>query len=316
MLLVVALVAVVLVGTRELRKSPHPAANSTRISATTPTLAPPSSSPPSSTPAPTTSPPSKPSTPPRKPATTPRATVNTTVRKLSAQLPAGGVSVAAINTATGAHYSYGATSGMRTGSVYKLLILEALLLQHQDNGDQLGDGEMSQATPMIENSDNKAAYQLFLEIGGNPGMETAAKRLGLQHTVPGQADPALTTMSAIDGLALVRNLVTSRPLSQYSRSVALDLMHNVESDQRWGIGAVADKGSTFANKNGWLQVDNSNGPDEDDDSRWLVNSVGVVTVRHQQVLLAVFTQHGDSLEDGIELVESLVKAITPAVVAH
>src|SRR6266550_6695235 len=81
------------------------------------------------------------------------------------------------------------------------------------------------------------------------------------------------------------------------------------------VGAVADPGTTFANKNGWLSVDNTNGPGENDNGLWLVNSVGVVMVQHQQVLMAVFTQHGDSFEDGVELVESLAKAITRAVVA-
>ncbi len=309
-----ALVAVVIVATQQLHRSAHPAAHSSVISSPTP-----SSSTPSATPTPTiskTSKPSQPSTPAPKPTTQPRAAVDAAVRKLSAQLPAGGVSVSALDTQTGAHYRYGATSGMRTGSVYKLFVLEALLLQHQDEGTQLTDDEVELATPMIENSDNKAAYQLFLDVGGNGGLVTAANRLGLAHTVPGQADPALTTMSADDGLALLKNLVTNRPLSQYSRGLALGLMHNVESDQRWGVGAVADPGTSFAIKNGWLQVDNSNGADEDDNSLWLVNSIGVVTVRHQQVLMAVFTQHGQSLDGGISLVQSLAKAIAPAVVAH
>jgi len=37
-------------------------------------------------------------------------------------------------------------------------------------------------------------------------------------------------------------------------------------------------------------------------------------VHHQQVLIAVLTQHGSDFEDGIELVEALAQAITPAVV--
>jgi beta-lactamase class A len=311
MVTVLLLVAVVIVASQKLHGSAHPAAQSTLTPVT-------SSAPstPASTPAPTTRPASRPSTPRRKPATTPRAIVDATMRRLSAQLPAGGVSVGVVDTNTGARYSFGATGGMRTGSVYKLLVLETLLLQHQDEGTQLDDGEMSLAAPMIESSDNKAAYQLFLDIGGNDGLRTGAHRLGMTHTIPGQADPALTTSSAADGLTLVKNLVSQHPLSQYSRSVALGLLHNLESDQRWGVGAVADRGTTFANKNGWLQVDNSNGPDEDDDSRWLVNSVGIVTVHRQQVLMAVFTQHGDSLDDGIDLVESLAKVLAPAVVAH
>jgi hypothetical protein len=238
------------------------------------------------------------------------------VNKLSRQLPAGGVSVAALNMKTGAHYAFGATSGMRTGSDYKLLILETLELQRQDQGSQLSEDDMEQATSMIENSDNDAAYRLFLSVGGNDALIDAGRRLGLHHTVPGQADPTLTTTDAADFVTLLKNLVTKGPLSQYSRSLALNLMEHVESDQRWGVGVVADPGTTFANKNGWLSVDDSNGPAESDNGLWLVNSVGVVTVGHQQVLMAVFTQHGESYEDGVELVEALAKAIAPAVVAH
>jgi beta-lactamase class A len=300
-----AVSAVVLVKMPRLHRSTHTATNAT------------------SSPIPSVRPSTRPQSSPatriatHAPAVTPRAHVERAIGKLSTQLPAGGVSVAALNTTTGAHYGFGATGGMRTGSVYKLLVLEALLLQHQDQGTPLGDSEMALAAPMMENSDNVAGYQLFLSIGGNSALAALGPRLGLRHTIPGQANPAFTTTSAQDSLALLRNLVRNGPLNQYSRSLTLDLMQHVVSDQRWGVGAVADPGTGFANKNGWLQVDNGNGLGENDDGRLLVNSVGIVTVRHQQVLMTVFTQHGDySLDEGIELVESLAKAIAPAVVAR
>jgi len=311
-LTVLALVAVVLVVTHQLQGSTRAAGNTTTIPTPTPTR------PSSSTPAPphTPSPAKPPAT--HKPAVTSRAAVDGIVGELSKQLPAGGVSVAVVNTRTHARYAYGASSGMRTGSVYKLLVLETLLLQRQDEGSPLSEDDLELATPMIENSDNVAAYQLFLHVGGRDGLADGAKRLGLTHTVIGHADPTVTTTSAQDYLLLLAALEpagTSSKLSPYSRSAALNLMEHVESDQRWGVGAVADPGTTFANKNGWLSVDNSNGPGENDNGLWLVNSVGVVTVQHQQVLMAVFTQHGQSYEDGVELVESLAEAITRAVVA-
>jgi len=315
-LTVLALVAIVLVVTHQLQGSTRTAGHTTTIP--TPTSTRPSSSPPSSTPPRTPSSTKPPSTPTHKPAVMSRAAVDGIVGKLSKQLPAGGVSVAVVNTRTHARYAYGSTSGMRTGSVYKLLVLETLLLQRQDEGSQLSGGDLALATPMIENSDNVAAYQLFLRIGGRDGLADGAKRLGLTHTVIGHADPAVTTTSAQDYLLLLAALEpagTSSKLSSYSRSAALNLMEHVESDQRWGVGSVADRGTTFANKNGWLSVDNTNGPGENDNGLWLVNSVGVVMVQHQQVLMAVFTQHGDSFEDGVELVESLAKAIVRAVVA-
>ena len=305
---VAALVTIVMVATRPSGTQDAAGAPS---SSSTPSVST-SASPP---PTPATTPSTKPA--PRRPTLAPASTVNATLRKLAGQLPDGGVSVAALNTKTGARFTFGATSGMRTGSVAKLFLLETVLLQHQDEGTQVSDYEMGLATPMIENSDNKAEYSLFLNAGGNEALEDAFPRLGLRDTVPGVSDPALTTTDGSDGVTLVDNLVrTGSPLNTYSRSLALGLMRNVESDQRWGVSAVADRGTTVALKNGWLSVDNSNGEGENDDGRWLVNSVGVVTVHGQQVVLAAFTQHGPDFVSGIHLVEALVKAITPAVVAQ
>jgi hypothetical protein len=226
------------------------------------------------------------------------------------------VSVAALNMKTGARFSYGAGGGMRTGSVAKLFLLETVLLQHQDAGTPVSDDELGLATPMIENSDNKAEYSLYLDAGGRDALVDAFPRLGLKHSIPGYSDPALTTTSATDGITLLRNLVRGSPLNAYSRSLALGLMRNVESDQRWGVSAVADPGSTVALKNGWLSVDNANGPGENDNGLWLVNSVGIVTVHGQPVLVSAFTQHGPDYASGVQLVEALVRAITPAVVAE
>jgi hypothetical protein len=90
-------------------------------------------------------------------------------------------------------------------------------------------------------------------------------------------------------------------------------MRWVDADQRWGVGVVADQGTAFQNKNGWLSIDNNNGPGEVDDGLWAVNSIGIVTVHGQQVLLAVMTQHRPSLEAGETLVQALARAIAPAV---
>jgi hypothetical protein len=237
------------------------------------------------------------------------------VRRLTAQLPAGAFSVAAVSTKTGARYSYGAAGGMRTGSVIKLCILEALLLAHQDAHTHVTDSENKLATAMIEHSDNAATEEMYDAIGGRDGLVAALRRFGMKHTVAGPLPNywGLTVTSAPDYLAVLGNLVSAKPLDAYSRGYALNLMRHVESDQRWGVGVVADPGTTFANKNGWLAVDQDNPGGLGDDGLWLVNSVGVLTVHHQQVLMAVFTQHGESFEDGIELVEALAKAIAPAV---
>lgn len=304
-LIVGALVAVVIIATRGTTSraanttSPLSTAAATTLSAT-----------------PTTSTPIPSPTPKPTPTLATAASVTSALRRLAAQLPAGGVSVAALNMKTGARFSFGADGGMRTGSVAKLFLLETVLLQHQDAGTPVSEDEIELATPMIENSDNAAEYSLYLEAGGRDALLDAFPRLGLKHSIPGDSDPALTTTNATDGVTLVRNLVRPGPLNAYSRGLALNLMRNVESDQRWGVSAVADPGSSVALKNGWLSVDNDNGPGENDNDLWLVNSVGVVTVHGQPVLLSAFTQHGTDYASGVHLVEQLVRAITPAVVAE
>lgn len=242
-----------------------------------------------------------------------RAEVNRKIAEITAGQPKDGVSIAALNTQTGARYDYGPASGMWTASVYKLLVLEALLLQHQGSGAALPSGQVSLATRMIENSDNAAGYQLFLAAGGRSGLAAAARRLGMGHTVIGRSDPTFTTTGARACLQMLRALVHSGPLDAQSRSFALRLMRNVEADQRWGVSAIADRGTSFANKNGWLSVDNGNGPGESDNGLWVVNSVGIVTAGGHQVLMAVMTQHQRSFDAGVALVRRLARAVAPTI---
>jgi hypothetical protein len=212
--------------------------------------------------------------------------------------------------ATGATYSAGSTSGMWTASVYKLFILEILL--HRADGP-LSGSQASEAIPMIENSDNVAGYEEFENAGGRSGLQDGFGDLGLKHTVAGHADPAFTITSAMDCITLLKNLVKPGPLTASARSYALNLMEQVEGDQRWGVGVDADHGTDFANKNGWLSIDNSNGPGENDNGLWAVNSVGVIRINGQQVLMAVMTRHRPDFDSGVQLVESLAKAIKPLV---
>jgi hypothetical protein len=216
-----------------------------------------------------------------------------------------------VNTVSGKRYSAGAQSGMWTASAYKLYVLEALLA---GQGGSLSDSQVDEATRAIENSDNVAGYALFLAAGGNSGLSSAASRFGMTHTVPGQSDPTFTRTSARDCLLLLRNLIDKHgPFGADTRSFVLGLMRNVEDDQRWGVGAAADKGTTFYNKNGWLSVDNSNGADEADNGLWITTSIGIVTIKGQRVLMAVLTQHNPSFDDGVALVQKLARTIAPAV---
>jgi hypothetical protein len=250
------------------------------------------------------------SAPTSTPATPSAAEIRTAAKariaRLLAHEPKDAASYAALNTKTGASFSGGETSGMWTASAYKLFLLETLLLHGTSYSD-------SDATAAIENSDNAAGYRLFLDAGTQSGMSSAFQTFGMSHTKPGASDPTFTTTGAPDCIKLLKNLMSPGVFSSQQREYVLGLMRNVEADQRWGVGAAADKGTDFANKNGWLSIDDSNGPGETDGGLWAVTSLGVLTIGGDPVLMAVLTKHQPDMESGVHLVENLAKAMAPAV---
>jgi beta-lactamase class A len=198
---------------------------------------------------------------------------------------------------------------MLTGSIVKLYILETLLVQKQNSGG-LSSGQRATAVKMIENSDNSAAETLFEAAGGRAALLKANPTLGLVNTTPGPSDYwGLTQTSASDYITLLKNLITPTggPLNATSQAYVLSLMRSVEADQRWGVGVTADAGTDFANKNGWLSVDSDN-------DLWLVDSTGIVTIKGQQVLMVVLTQHDSAFQSGVDLTQSLARALVPLVV--
>ena len=230
-----------------------------------------------------------------------------TIRTLVSSLGSGGASIAAYQLDNGTSFRFGASSGMACASIAKLLILETLLLQHQAARTPLSATERYLAAEMITESDNAAADTLYEQIGEAAAVRAAGSRLGLHGTVPGNdLYWGFTTTSAADYVALLAALTRNGPLTKASRAYALSLLRGVESDQHWGVSAAADRPAAALLKDGWLASSR-------DADRWIVNSVGIVTVGGHRVLLAVLTQHGTSFDGGIDLVEKLAK-ISAAVV--
>lgn len=267
--------------------------------------------PPSRTgPAPPAAPIHKPGTasaPIGSPADRAQAAVDAVVPQLVAGRPADSVSVVGTDETSGVTVHWGARTVMPAASVFKLTLLECYLLANQDRNQQPGDGAPDALTEMIDNSDNDAADQIYAALGGDDGVSSRMSRLGMSSTVLGpHYQWGLSTTTSADQGTLLTNLVSPQsPLSTAFRAYAVGLMNNVESDQRWGVGAAADPGTEFANKNGWLNVDA-------DDGRWIVSSVGLIQAGGRHILLAVLTQHDADLADGITLVQSLSQDVATA----
>ena len=222
---------------------------------------------------------------------------------------ADAVAVAATDTTTGRSYSYQASTRMTAASVAKVLLMESALVHEQDRGQAAGGVEVHALSLMIENSDNDAGDAVYAAQGGAAGFAAGMRRLGLSGTVLGpRGQWGLSTTTAADQLVLLKNLTSpDSPLTAASQAFALRLMRTVEPDQRWGVGAAADPSTPFANKNGWLPLD-------EDQGRWAVNSVGGISVHGDQVLMSVLTQHNRSLDDGEALVQAAADAAAAAVV--
>jgi hypothetical protein len=219
----------------------------------------------------------------------------------------GHVSIAALDLATGRSFGYQPDVPVHAASVVKLDVLETLLLQTQDAHRKLTPEITRLATQMMENSDNDAATRLWAVVGGADALAAANVRLGAHCTHLDDEHWGTSTTCAADQVALLGALVRPGPLGPGARSFATELLTDVEDDQRWGVSAAADPGAVTGLKNGWLPLD-------DDEGRWIVNSVGGTTVAREPVLLAVLTEHQPSEAVGIDLVEALARSAARAVV--
>ncbi|MFB7494845.1 serine hydrolase [Streptomyces sp. NPDC056161] len=221
-------------------------------------------------------------------------------------VPSGAkVSAAVLDLDSGASARYG-DAAFDTASIVKVDILATLLLQAQDAGRQLTTTEQAYASKMIENSDNDAASALWQSIGGKDGLDAANKRFGLTGTTGGDGPLwGLTQTTAADQLALLQQVFgDGSQLSEASRDYVRELMETVETDQRWGVSAVADGSATTALKNGWLARSTT--------GLWDVNSIGRVTVDGTAYLVAVLSKGTVSQARGIDLVEAAARAAVSA----
>jgi beta-lactamase class A len=204
--------------------------------------------------------PARPTVSPRGAAPLSAAEVTARLKQLLAWRPGIAVSIAALDLTNSRRYQYPGGRAVRTASVVKLDILEAVLLQHQQSGQPLNEAEATDATAMIEHNDNDATDTLWDKIGGADGFRAANRQLGTKRTNP-DVDRywGLTTSDADDQLTLLRNLVDDHPLSPDSRIFALSLLGKPDPAQAWGVSAAADPGSSPALKNGSIKADNDNG---------------------------------------------------------
>ena len=224
----------------------------------------------------------------------------------------GTVLAAVYDLRTGQTWSLGAGPPQAEASVVKLDVLETLLAERGGGSAGLAASDRSLAEQMIEDSDNGAATSLWYEVGGPDKIRAFNAAAGLTQTspsscvvCPGFAWPGwgLTTTVPDDQIALLRELVEPGPLlTPADRSYALSLMENVTPSQRWGVSGGVPAGVTVALKNGWLPLDSS-------DTNWQINSVGWISGRGRDYLMAVLTTGNPTEQYGISTIDGLAALV-------
>ncbi|MHB8510828.1 MAG: serine hydrolase [Actinomycetota bacterium] len=192
-----------------------------------------------------------------------------------------------------------ADSQFDTASTVKAQILGTLLVRAEREHRELSEWEMSNAIPMIEQSDNNAATNLWDSVGGADGVHRFDESIGMNETDPNPGAWGLTRVTARDSVTLMRNFVyVSKHLSTHYRDVALSLFEDVEPSQRWGISGGVH-GAHIAIKNGWLPHGFG----------WIINSIGGVWGTGRDYIIAVLTDGNPSEDYGIETIEGISRIV-------
>ncbi|MGY4969724.1 serine hydrolase [Streptomyces nigrescens] len=213
----------------------------------------------------------------------------------------GASALAVYDRRTRTHCEFKAGTHFDSASVVKVTVLAALLRQAEEAHRKLTPHEKRLATAMITKSDNKATTALWRRVGP-AGIKHFLSLAGMRHTVPGTRGAwGLTQITAADQLTLMQLLTTdNRVLTAASRGYALDLMHRVVPDQRWGVPAGAPDPDAVHVKNGWL-------PRKTDG--WRVNSVGTFNGSGNDYGMAVLSTGNHTMDDGVATVERAARVI-------
>lgn len=200
----------------------------------------------------------------------------------------------------GQYYTYNSNNQFIMASSAKVPIMLTFLTMTESQNREPNEDEMYLLTTMIENSDNDSAQALFDEIGGAGPMASFAASAHVSGLNP---DPDAWGWSTVSPMAMVQFLALlhdGKLLNAQDRSLALNLMENIEPDQQNGVGNTAPSGATVAMKDGWVPAP---------DGLWAMNSSGIVTAGKETYMIAVYTQEDNQLSDGWTITQNVAGTV-------
>jgi beta-lactamase class A len=204
------------------------------------------------------------------------------------------------------YYAYNPGKTTIMASTAKVAILCDLLQTHENQKQLLTDEEDSDATSMIEDSDNDAAMHLYDELGGAAHVNQYLKSIGVSGIVMNDHFGYSTT-TPIGILNLLTKLQQGKILTSDGRNYVMHLMENISSSQRYGVGQTAPSNSTYAMKAGWVTAP---------DNTWTDGSVGIMITPATTYMISVYVQKQSTKEDGFAVLNTICGAVAERLGSH
>jgi Beta-lactamase enzyme family len=144
-------------------------------------------------------------------------------------------------------YGYRPDHDEWSASVVKAMLMVAYLNEPWVRGRALNAHDKSLLTPMITESDNDAAQQVFDTVG-QPALRALAHRVGMTdfETSPIWGETEITARAQTLFFLHIDSFIPER-----HRAYAMSLLASIIPSQRWGIGEVAPRGWSLYFKGGW-----------------------------------------------------------------
>jgi hypothetical protein len=198
--------------------------------------------------------------------------------------------VAVYDLSRNTYYTYNDTGSFDMASVSKAVILVSYLDWVEQQHRAVRSDEITAMTKMIEISDNDAAQLLYDRQGKGQRQQQYLQSLGLNDYVPCSSGWGCANLSPASMTRLLALMYQGKILTSDHRQLALNLMNNIEADQRMGVGDTAPQGATYYMKDGWRPVDEANYTD------WSLNTTGIVVAGNETYVISVFSNHYPRLD--------------------
>ncbi len=210
------------------------------------------------------------------------------------------VTAAVYDVNSGATFTYKNGIRERTASIVKIDILADLLYESQQHHEPLTARQQSLAYKMIEDSNDAAATALWAQIGGRDAIDAFNALIGFKNTVPSWSWGDIET-TPLDQLQLLKVIALPNAiLDAASREYETDLMENVISSERFGLGWGSPVGATVAVKDGYYPESTTG---------WQLNTTGFVKFHGRFYLATIMCAQNPDEDYGISTLTTVASDI-------